>query len=110
MVANKHLGRAIVYGHISGTSDTRYASLDTQVEAGRVRAIELGYTVEDDDIFRDRFTGVDSVNDRPNLSEIKRRIATRNYSAFICYRTDRLARTPEDLVTINAEFKNNGAS
>ena len=70
-------------------------SLETQITEEKELAKELGATVLDEDIYMEKFTGVDSIFDRPMIDEIRAKIRTRKYKHFIGYDTDRLARDIE---------------
>jgi hypothetical protein len=70
----KELGPAVVYARISMQHDERTASLDSQTEYAVTLARAEGYTVAEDDLFTERYTGVDSSYDRPVLVEIRKRI------------------------------------
>jgi hypothetical protein len=89
-------------------NDERTASLDSQVEYAVALARAEGYTVAEDDLFTERYTVVDSSYERPALVEIRRRIAAGRYKALVCYSTDRLARTPEELLAIVSDAKRCG--
>src|SRR4051812_47033535 len=104
----KELGPAVVYARISMQHDERTASLDSQSEYAVALARAEGYTLAEDDLFTERYTGVDSSYDRPVLVEIRKRIDAGRYKALICYATDRLARTPEELLAIVSDAKRCG--
>jgi site-specific DNA recombinase len=71
--------------------DTREASLETQEAgiAGRLR--ELGYATGDDDVFRDKFTGKETLR-RPGLNRLRELVRQGVYKAVGVYKLDRLAR------------------
>ena len=56
----------------------------------------------------ERYTGVDSSYERPALVEIRKRNDAGRYKALVCYSTDRLARTPEELLAIVSDGKRCG--
>jgi site-specific DNA recombinase len=85
------LGRAAVYSRISNPGDTREASLETQEAAVIERLRAAGYTVTEADIFRDRFTGKETIR-RPALNRLRERIADGTYKAVGVYKLDRLSR------------------
>jgi site-specific DNA recombinase len=70
------------------------ATLQQQVAEERELAESLGATVREEDIHTERFTGVDSIFDRQEISTIREKIRTGRYRYLICYDTDRLARDP----------------
>jgi DNA invertase Pin-like site-specific DNA recombinase len=61
--------RAAVYARVSGTDDPRDASLDTQVEATQKKFRELGYVVEAEDVYVEKYTGT-NLHDRPEMSRM----------------------------------------
>jgi DNA invertase Pin-like site-specific DNA recombinase len=91
MTPNYQLGRACVYSRISGVSDTREASLETQEQRIMERLRELGYEVGTEDIFRDRFTGKETIR-RAALNKMREAIREGRYCAVGVYKLDRLAR------------------
>ncbi len=101
-------GRALVYGRVSRRTDPRQASLESQVEGCLALAQDEGYTVRPDDIFTERYSGHDTADDRLNLAEIRRRVATGDYKAIIFYHTDRLARSAEEVLLLVKEFRSAG--
>src|SRR5262249_14079376 len=60
----------------------------------RALAREIGATVLEEDIFTERYTGVDSLWDRPVITKVRELIRSRKYKYLIVYDTDRLARDP----------------
>ena len=100
--------KALIYGRVSKRSDTRQASLESQIESCRGLASSEGYRVSDEDVFTERYSGHDTSDDRPNLVEIRHRIATGNYRAIIFHHTDRLARSAEEVVLLVREFRSFG--
>ena len=69
-------------------------SIKQQVTEMKILARELGATVNEENIFTERYTGVDSLWDRPILTKVRDLIRTRRYAYLIVYDTDRLARDP----------------
>ena len=69
-------------------------SIKQQITEMKALARELGAIVRDEDIFTERFTGVDSLWDRPVITQVRELIHTRKYKYLIVYDTDRLARDP----------------
>jgi site-specific DNA recombinase len=99
---------ALTYSRISNPSDTREASLDSQ-EAAQVELLESrGYEVPPELRFRERYTAVDSIYDRSVLCHIRDLIAAGRVQAMAAYDTDRLSRTPRELMTIVADNQNHG--
>jgi DNA invertase Pin-like site-specific DNA recombinase len=85
------LGRAAVYSRVSSPGDTREASLETQEEAITARLREQGYEVGDHDVFRDKFTGKETIR-RPQLNRLRELVRQGVYRAVGVYKLDRLAR------------------
>jgi site-specific DNA recombinase len=85
------LGRAAVYSRVSNPGDTREASLETQEAAITARLREQGYEVEDHDVFRDKFTGKETIR-RPQLNRLRELVRQGVYKAVGVYKLDRLAR------------------
>jgi site-specific DNA recombinase len=85
------LGRAAIYSRVSGPADTREASLETQEAAIARRLRELGYECGDEDIFRDKFTGKETIR-RPALNRLREFVRQGVYKAVGVYKLDRLAR------------------
>ena len=54
----------------------------------------LGAAVRSEDVHVERYTGLDSIYDRPEIQAIREKVKTGRYRYFICYDTDRLARDP----------------
>jgi site-specific DNA recombinase len=69
-------------------------SLKQQIAEEMELAKSLGATVLAEDTHVERYTGVDSIFDRPEISSIREKIKTGLYRYLICYDTDRLARDP----------------
>lgn len=78
----------------SEAGTTIEASLKQQVAEEMELAKSLGATVREEDIHAERFTGVDSIFERPEIGAIREKIKTGKYRYLICYDTDRLARDP----------------
>jgi len=78
----------------SEAGTTIEASLKQQVAEEMELAKSLGATVREEDIHAERYTGVDSIFERPEIGAIREKIKTGRYRYLICYDTDRLARDP----------------
>ena len=70
------------------------ASLKQQVAEEMELAKSLGAAVPEEDVHAERYTGVDSIFERPEIGAIREKIRTGRYRYLICYDTDRLARDP----------------
>jgi site-specific DNA recombinase len=91
---------ALSYSRISDPNDKREASLETQ-EAAIVAFLEAkGYVVPPELRFREQYTGMESIHERPILSRARDLVAEGRISAFGVYDTDRLARDPQQLIVV----------
>jgi DNA invertase Pin-like site-specific DNA recombinase len=86
--ANK---KAAIYVRVSGESDNRTASLSTQTEACKALAIENGFTVDDADIFVERFSGR-YLRERTELEKLRALVDDGVYLAVVFYQLDRFSR------------------
>ena len=84
------------------------ASLKQQIAEEIELAKSLGAAVSEEDIHRERFSGVDSLQDRPEINSIREKIKTGKYRYFICYDTDRLARDTYDTGLIMRDCMKHG--
>jgi site-specific DNA recombinase len=97
------LGPACVYSRISGAGDTRGASLETQEQRIIERLRELGYEVGHEDIFRDKFTGKETIR-RTALNKMREAIREGKYRAVGVYKLDRLSRNMGQTFILLAEM------
>jgi DNA invertase Pin-like site-specific DNA recombinase len=88
------------YSRVSNPNDKREASLDTQEEAQVALLESRGFFVPREMRFRERFTGMESIYDRPVLNHIRDLITSGRVQAMSAYDTDRLARDPNELLTV----------
>jgi len=86
--ANK---RSAVYVRVSGESDTRTASLSTQTDACKALAEQNGFTVDDADIFVERFSGR-YLRERTELEKLRALVDDGVYGAVVFYQLDRFSR------------------
>ncbi len=93
----------LTYSRISDPGDTREASLDSQEEAAVALLESLGFHVPAEYRFREQFSGMESIYDRPVLAVCRKLVASSKVQAWGCYHTDRLAREPKELITIVAD-------
>jgi DNA invertase Pin-like site-specific DNA recombinase len=91
---------AATYSRVSNPNDVRDASLDTQEEAQIALWEKLGYTVPSEYRFRERYTGMESIYDRPVLNQLRDLVAAGRIQGASAYDTDRLARDPSELLTV----------
>jgi site-specific DNA recombinase len=76
-------------------------SLDTQLEACKRKALELGYELNKKFFIREVYSGL--TLDRPGLTELRSWIRSRAIQAVIAYSTDRLSRDPVHLLLLAEE-------
>jgi DNA invertase Pin-like site-specific DNA recombinase len=94
---------ALTYSRVSNPNDRREASLESQEEAQVVLLESRGFQVPPELRFRERFTGMESIYDRPVLGHVRELIANGRVGAMAAYDTDRLARDPGQLLTVVAD-------
>jgi site-specific DNA recombinase len=99
--------RAAVYARVSGTDDPRDASLDTQVEATQKKFRELGYVVEAEDVYVEKYTGT-NLHDRPEMSRMRQGVLAGRYQAYGVYCLDRLSRNATHLSVLFDEAERHG--
>jgi DNA invertase Pin-like site-specific DNA recombinase len=91
---------AATYSRVSNPNDARDASLDTQEEAQVALWEKLGYSVPREYRLRERYTGMESIYDRPVLNQIRDLVASGRVQGVSAYDTDRLARDPNELLAV----------
>src|SRR5262249_44671831 len=91
---------AATYSRVSNPSDARDASLDTQEEAQVALWEKLGYCVPREYRLRERYTGMESIYDRPVLNHLRDLVAGGHVQGVSAYDTDRFARDPNELLTV----------
>lgn len=89
--------KAILYARVSGPSDPRTASLESQEESCRIHAAKIGATVLE--VFVERHTGAE-LHERPQLMAAMERLRKGEAQALICHSVDRLSRDPLHLGVI----------
>lgn len=99
--------KCAVYTRVSTEDQEREGtSLDTQAEACLKKAIELGYEVPEQFIFREAYSGL--TLDRPLLTMLCNIARDKEIGAVIIYTPDRLSRVGEDILSLAKELKLNG--
>lgn len=83
--------RAAIYVRVSGESDNRTASLSTQTDACKALALQNGFTVDDADIFVERFSGR-YLRERTELEKLRALVDEGTYAAVVFYQLDRFSR------------------
>jgi site-specific DNA recombinase len=98
--------RAAIYVRISGQSDDRRYSLETQAEACLAKAHELGYESDQGDVFEDRWTGTELC--RPELTRMRDQVRLGQYQAIVFYSPDRLSRNQAHVYILLDECERHG--
>src|SRR5258705_13061586 len=89
--------RAAIYVRVSSVGQEQDGtSLQTQEAACRAYALAHGYAVDDDDVYREVFTGTE-LWERPQLTRLRDLTRRREVGVVIAYAIDRLARDPVHL-------------
>jgi DNA invertase Pin-like site-specific DNA recombinase len=91
---------AATYSRVSNPNDARDASLDTQEDAQVALWERLGFQVPSECRLRERYTGMESIYDRPVLNHLRDLVASGRIQGMSAYDTDRLARDPNELLTV----------
>lgn len=89
--------KALIYCRVSGPSDPRTASLESQEESARVCAARIGATVQT--VYVERHTGAE-LHERPQLMAAMDALRKGEAQALICHSVDRLSRDPLHLGVI----------
>ena len=91
-----------VYCRVSTENQEREgSSLDSQKEACLKKASELGYSVNEDYILNEVYSGL--TIERPQLERLRNWVKTNEVAAVIVYSTDRLSRDPLHLLLLADE-------
>src|SRR4051812_31338836 len=100
--------RAAIYVRVSSVSQEQDGtSLQTQGAACRAYALAHGYSVDDADVYREVFTGVE-LWERPQLSRLRDVTRRHEVGVVIAYAIDRLARDPVHLGVVLSEAEHAG--
>lgn len=101
---------AIIYVRVSDPSQVDNFSLDTQENACKKKAGELGY--EKLKLFREEGISAKTIEDRPQLQEalLYCKNKRNNVGIFVVYSFSRLSRRTIDFLTMKALLKSNGTS
>jgi len=99
--------KAAIYARVSTAEQAEKGySMDTQLEACRKKALELG--IEDiKDFIDDGFSG--DFIDRPGLSQIRQCVANKECDVVIVFDPDRLARNLAHQLLVTEEIEKSGA-
>ncbi len=99
--------RATVYARVSTEDQEREGtSLESQLEACRRKAQELGYEAPEDKLILETYSGL--TLDRPKLSVLRHWVRDKEINAIIVYSTDRLSRDPVHLLLLAEECEKAG--
>ncbi|MFC1972379.1 recombinase family protein [Chloroflexota bacterium] len=100
--------KAAIYCRVSTEDQEREgSSLISQKEACLKKAQELGYSVSDEFIILETYSGL-SLN-RPKLDQLRERIRDKQVDAVIAYTLDRLSRDPVHFIILQEEIQKAGA-
>jgi site-specific DNA recombinase len=100
--------KAAVYTRVSTDDQERVGtSLGSQLVACLEKAVELGYEVSEENIYRETYSGL--TLDRPLLSILRQQVKAGDIDAVIVFSPDRLSRVGEDVLLLFKEFKLAGA-
>src|SRR5262245_26591970 len=94
---------AATYSRVSRPNDPREASLDSQEEAQIALLESRGYIVPTEFRFRERWTAMESIYERPVVLRIRDLVASGRIQAMSAFDTDRLARNGRELLTVVAD-------
>ena len=99
--------RAAIYCRVSTKDqETEGTSLDTQAEACKKKAADLGCDITADLLFNETYSGL--TIDRPKLSQLRELIRSKSIDRVIIYTLDRLSRDPVHLIILQDEMERVG--
>jgi len=105
---SKRQPRAAIYTRVSTLAqEDEGSSLDTQQEACIRYAVQNGYEVDDNHVYREVYTGTE-LWARPRLTTLREAIRTRQVDARVAYAIDRLSRDPVHLGVLLSEAEHVG--
>ncbi|MFC1916703.1 recombinase family protein [Chloroflexota bacterium] len=100
--------KAAIYCRVSTEDQEREgSSLISQKEACLKKAQELGYSVSEEFIILETYSGL-SLN-RPKLDQLRERIRDKQVDAVVAYTLDRLSRDPVHFIILQEEIQKAGA-
>ena len=97
-----------IYARLSTIQQEEGTSLDTQIERCEAAALDLGYVVKPEFVWRESWTGTELK--RPVLDQVRQVVADGSVDAVVVYSPDRLARDPLHMVMLAREFQESGAA
>lgn len=102
--------RAAVYTRVSSTrQEEDGTSLETQRDRCVEWAVERGYTVADDAVYADVYSG-SNLYDRPALTALRSRLRKREFDAVVIYALDRLSRKQSHVAILAEEAERHGVA
>lgn len=103
----KSKGPACVYARRSKTGGGSEVTFEVQIAPTVAKLEAEGYTVAPEDIFCEKYSGIDTMDERPVLDGIRKRIEAGDWKAIGTWKSDRLGRG-YDAVTIVLHAKKHG--
>jgi site-specific DNA recombinase len=97
---------AALYIRVSTTDQGERYSLPSQLSALRAKAAREGYSVREDHVFTDQFSG--KVASRPAFDRMNALVAAGAVAAVFIFSVDRFARRTEDALRLAREYKRHG--
>jgi site-specific DNA recombinase len=101
--------KAAIYCRVSTEDQGREGtSLDSQLEACKDKAQDLGYEIDDKYSVRETYSGLSL--DRPRLTQLRQWVKDKQVDAVIAYTLDRLSRDPVHFIILQEEMERNGVA
>jgi site-specific DNA recombinase len=101
--------RAAILARVSTDEQVKGTSLTTQIEDCRAKARDLGYVVDDQDLYvEDGVSGSLRLEERPTLQRMFKLIEGGCYAAVISYSPDRLSRAMVEYMLFERDVRNHG--
>ena len=97
-----------IYARLSTAQQEEGTSLETQIERCEAAALDLGYVVKPEFVWRETWTGTEL--ERPVLDQVRQVVAAGSVDAVVVYSPDRLARDPLYMVVLVREFQESGVA
>ncbi len=98
--------RAAIYCRVSGAKQEKNSSLDTQEAACRDYAAEKGWSVQEQHVYREVYSG--AYLDRPQLDRLRAAIDRGELDLVIVWHTDRFGRDPNERIYLRVDAKRSG--
>jgi site-specific DNA recombinase len=100
--------KAAIYVRVSSSKQEDNFSLPSQEKACRNYALERGYSVRDDQVYREVYSAED-IWHRPRLAELRAAIEAGHADIVVAYEPKRISRDPDDAIYLAVEAKRWGA-